>query len=286
MPLVGRLVAMDDVWEPFRLVDGGGAVVVPVRDYLRDLQAAGRSSATARSYGMDLLRWFRFLWAVDVAVGAGRRGSRRGTSAAGCWWPASRPGRTGATTARRWNLGRTVESLTRRRCGRTARRCCAASTTSTWTSGSGPILNPFPLDRARRGGERTRITTRWSRSATSAAASTGRGCRPGSRAASRTSEFNEIFARLPSHRDRALVAFYVSTGARASELLSATSGGVDPGRQLITVVRKGTREVAGAAGLDGRVRLAAALPGRDGGADPARAAPAAVVDTAPPGRGR
>ena len=56
-------------------------------------------------------------------------------------------------------------------------------------------------------------------------------------------EFNEIFARLPSHRDRALVAFYVSTGARASELLSATVAGLDPGRQLITVVRKGTREL-------------------------------------------
>lgn len=42
-------------------------------------------------------------------------------------------------------------------------------------------------------------------------------------------EFNEIFARLPSHRDRALVAFYVSTGARASELLSVTQGRVDPG---------------------------------------------------------
>lgn len=53
-------------------------------------------------------------------------------------------------------------------------------------------------------------------------------------------EFNEIFARLPSHRDRALVAFYVSTGARAAELLSVTQGGVDPGRQLITVVRKGS----------------------------------------------
>ena len=37
------------------------------------------------------------------------------------------------------------------------------------------------------------------------------------------------------------MAFYVSTGARASELLS-TQDGVDPGRQLITVVRKGTRE--------------------------------------------
>jgi site-specific recombinase XerD len=56
-------------------------------------------------------------------------------------------------------------------------------------------------------------------------------------------EFNEIFARLPSHRDRALVAFYVSTGARASELLGVTQGGVDPGRQLITVVRKGSHEM-------------------------------------------
>ena len=53
-------------------------------------------------------------------------------------------------------------------------------------------------------------------------------------------EFNEIFARLPSHRDRALVAFYVSTGARASELLSVTQADVDPGSQLITVVRKGS----------------------------------------------
>jgi site-specific recombinase XerD len=37
-----------------------------------------------------------------------------------------------------------------------------------------------------------------------------------------------------------LVAFYVSTGARASELLSTTQGGVDPGRQLIRVIRKGS----------------------------------------------
>jgi site-specific recombinase XerD len=54
-------------------------------------------------------------------------------------------------------------------------------------------------------------------------------------------QFSELFARLGSHRDRALVAFWVSTGARASELLGATAGDVDPGRQLITVIRKGTR---------------------------------------------
>jgi site-specific recombinase XerD len=55
--------------------------------------------------------------------------------------------------------------------------------------------------------------------------------------------FNELFARLRSHRDRALVAFWVSTGARASELLSATRSGADPGQQLITVIRKGSRAI-------------------------------------------
>ena len=110
-------------------------------------------------------------------------------------------------------------------------------------AGSGPIINPFPLDRSRRGGRahahhnpmephrnersgryRPRVPSRIPRSVPD-------------------SEFNEIFAALPSHRDRALVAFYVSTGARASELLSATLAGVDPGRQVITVVRKGSREL-------------------------------------------
>ena len=81
-------------------------------------------------------------------------------------------------------------------------------------------------------------------------------------------EFNEIFARLPSNRDRALVAFYVSTGARASELLSVTQGGVDPGRQLITVVRKGVRAAQELPGFDRRLRVVAALPGRDGGPVP------------------
>src|SRR5512146_1414356 len=110
-------------------------------------------------------------------------------------------------------------------------------------AGSGPVINPFPLDRTRRGGRahahhnpmepfrhersglyRPRVPSRIPRSVPD-------------------EEFNEIFARLPSHRDRALVAFYVSTGARASELLSATLAGVDPGRQVIMVTRKGTREL-------------------------------------------
>ena len=43
-----------------------GAVVGPVAEYLKDLQAAGRPASTQRSYALDLLRWFRFCWAVEV----------------------------------------------------------------------------------------------------------------------------------------------------------------------------------------------------------------------------
>lgn len=55
-----------DPFEPYRLVDPDGAVVAGVGGYLRELGACGRPATTQRSYGMDLLRWFRFLWAVGV----------------------------------------------------------------------------------------------------------------------------------------------------------------------------------------------------------------------------
>jgi integrase len=54
-------------------------------------------------------------------------------------------------------------------------------------------------------------------------------------------KFDELFAELSCHRDRALVVFWISTGARASELLGAKRADADPGRQLISVVRKGSR---------------------------------------------
>jgi hypothetical protein len=41
-------------------------VVVPVASLLRELLAASRAPLTSRSYAMDLLRWSRFLAAVDV----------------------------------------------------------------------------------------------------------------------------------------------------------------------------------------------------------------------------
>ncbi len=93
-------------------------------------------------------------------------------------------------------------------------------------AGSGPVLNPFPLDRSRRGGRahahhnpmEPHRNDRAGRYRPTVPTRIPRACP--------TREFNEIFARLPSHRDRALVAFYVSTGARASELLSVRRAGL------------------------------------------------------------
>jgi site-specific recombinase XerD len=223
VPPAGRLIATDDRYEPYRMLGPDKVRVQPVAAFFRDLLAAGRAEATVRSYGMDLLRWFRFLWTIDVRWNQATRIEARDFSR---WLRSGRDGGTYAASVRAHS-----ETVLR------------AFYDFHLEVGSGPIVNPFPLDRSRRAGRahahhnpmepfrhergglyRPRVPVRVPRSITD-------------------EEFNEIFTRLPSHRDRALVAFYVSTGARASELLSATVGGVDPGRQLITVVRKGAGEL-------------------------------------------
>ncbi|WP_307857268.1 site-specific integrase [Mycobacterium sp. SM1] len=224
IPAVGSVVATGSKWEPYRLLDPAGEPVESATAFFGDLLAAGRSGATVRSYGMDLLRWFRFLWVFGVSWDRATRVESRDF----CRWLAI-AGRGGGP----YSASVRAHSETVLRGFYDFHR----------DIGTGPMLNPFPLDRSRRGGRahahhnpmepygneklglyRPRLPRRIPRSIPDA-------------------QFNEIFTRLPSHRDRALVAFYVSTGARASELLSTTQGGVDPGRQLIAVVRKGTREL-------------------------------------------
>jgi site-specific recombinase XerD len=232
VPQRGGLVASGDRQEPFRLVDGDGLAVAAAAEFFCDLQAAGRPDSTIRSYGLDLLRWFRFLWAAGVPWETATRTEARDF----CRWMivAGKPARGQGAGARE------PYSAAVRAHAETVLR---GFYDFHLEAGSGPIVNPFPLDRSRRGGRahahhnpmdryrderaglyRPSLPLRVPRSVPDA-------------------EFNEVFARLPSHRDRALVAFYVSTGARASELLSAVQGGVHPGRGVIAVTRKGTRRV-------------------------------------------
>jgi integrase len=241
--LAGRLVEMGDLAEPYRIVDGDGVVVEPVVAYFRELQATGRSVATVRSYGMDLLRWFRFLWAIGVAWDRATRVEAREFAR---WLQVS-----GKPARPHWRRRERQDVTAGRSSGRAYSVSVRAHSETVLRgfydfhreAGTGPLLNPFPLDRSRRG---RRAHAHHNPMDPQRNERTGR-YRP--TVASRIprsipdSEFNEIFARLPSHRDRALVAFFVSTGARAAELLSVTNGGVDPGRQLISVVRKGSGAV-------------------------------------------
>ena len=80
----GGLYSTGDPFEPFQLRDTTGTVVEAVSVYLRELQACGRPATTQRSYAMDLLRFFRFLWALGVpwneATRAEARDFARGSS--------------------------------------------------------------------------------------------------------------------------------------------------------------------------------------------------------------
>lgn len=220
---VGSVVATGDSWHPFDLIDGAGVRVEPVAEFLRDLQASGRSAGTARSYAMDLLRWFRFLWSIEC----GWHWADRAVARDFCRWMMIAP-----------RLGQARRGLS------AAVRAHAETVLRSFyqfhlEAGTGPVVNPFPLARAGRGRAhahhdpmepfrnersgryRPKLPKRLPRNIPD-------------------DEFNSIFTKLASHRDRAMVAFYVSTGARASELLSVTQDGVDPGRQVITVMRKGS----------------------------------------------
>ena len=237
VPAAGALVETGDLWEPYFLSGPGGERVEPVSEFLRDLQAAGRPATTQRSYSLALLRWFRFTWAVNVPWDQATRAEARdfcrhlqiadkprAPRAAVVPVPGKRPASVKYAPS-------------------TVAHCetvCRGFYDYHLEAGTGPLVNPFPLARPGRasfhhnpmnpfpkqkaGLFRPRVPRRVPKQIPDEA-------------------FNDLFARLPSNRDRALVAFWISTGARASELLGAVCSGADPGQQLITVIRKGSRAV-------------------------------------------
>jgi integrase len=271
VPRIGRVAATDDPLEPYQVIDADGAVAAPAASFLRELLAASRAPLTLRSYAMDLLRWWRFLAAVDVRweqatpvegrdfslwirqASKPRAGRERGGGPVAAAGVSSADGRR-RPQSRREGLAGGLPGQVNPVTGKPspgrgyAPRTVNHSETVLRTfydfhreAGSGPMVNPFPLDRARRGGRshaHHNPMDPWPRE---------REGRYRSAVAQRPPRaipdemFGLLFAALSSHRDRALVAFWISTGARASELLGACRGDADPGQQLITVVRKGSR---------------------------------------------
>jgi integrase len=205
---------------------------------------------------MDLLRWFRFLWAVEVPWDQATRVEARDF----CRWvqiggkPAVTHWRRATDDLPGGPMGGAASAVPNPVTGKAAPGPRYAPATARHAesvlrlfydfhleAGTGPMINPFPLVRARRGRRpgahrnpmeppRNERVGRYRPKAVT---------KPPRRIPDE--RFNQLFAGLGSHRDRALVAFWVSTGARASELLGARGGDIDVGQQLVTVIRKGTR---------------------------------------------
>lgn len=222
LPGVGAVVQVEGVPGTV-LLDASGVPVAEVSDFFASMLASGASVSSLRSYGLALLRWWRFLTSVDVTW---QRASRVEARDFVLWMrmvgPASRPGGYAPAT-----INHALAVIKMFYADRAA-------------AGQGPVLNPVP-DALHRLGRRVQAHHNPMQAFT-----------PGRRAPLRQKlpqrlprslpdrVFDVLFATLGSDRDRALLAFYVSTGARASELLGVTTDLVDPGEQRIGVHRKGS----------------------------------------------
>jgi integrase len=248
---VGRLTATGHTSEPYILQGSDDERVESVEVFFRELIASGRSVATVRSYGMDLLRWWRFLHAVDVAWDRASRVDARDFS---CWIQLTAKARQGSVVPASAESAATAAAAANPVTGKPALGTGYSPATVAHSetvlrsfydfhrdAGTGPLLNPFPLDlsrRSRRAHAHHNPMDHW------APERVGR-YRP--RVSQRIPRaipedlFDKLFAALSSDRDRALVAFWISSGVRASELLGVRECDVDPGQQLITVGRGATR---------------------------------------------
>jgi len=161
VPLAGTVEETGDPFEPYQMLDAVGERVVPVAEFLADLQACGRSEATQRSYSLAMLRWFRFLWAVDVPWDQATRTEARDYIR---WVQVA-----GKPERRHWRLGddalavRPAIPAPNQVTGKSAPGPQYATATVAHAetvartfydfhlqAGTGPLVNPFPLARVGR----------------------------------------------------------------------------------------------------------------------------------------
>ncbi len=219
-----------------RMLDAAGNPVAAVDGFLRSLSAGDASPATLYSYASALLRWWRFLAAIDVCWDRVSRVEVRDFVLwlRGISRSSGRPERGGGGRGRMAGSGYAPATINHNLA------VLRSFYDDRLSAGLGPVVNPVP------------------------SATAGDGQRPGAhhnpmqpfsphrRAPLRQKSptvaprgladggFDELFAAMGSDRDRALLAFYVSTGARASELLGLTVDRVDMSGHRIGVFRKGT----------------------------------------------
>ena len=229
--------------EPFVLLDAAGDVVEPVSRWVRYLAVADHSPRTIRSYCYAVLTWFRVLWHLNIGWD---RATQAETATLVGWLRMApnpqrrrRPSAIGAAVNMKTgkpNLGDGYGSATINLTLAAVRGFYDFH--AHWAHG--PEVNPIPESAARR-----RALSHRSPLEPRAAYRRGAYRRRGQLAAPRSipqSMWDLFFAQLVSDRDRALIACFVSSGARAAELLGACVEDVDWAGQRMSVVSKGSRE--------------------------------------------
>ncbi|MGQ7746945.1 tyrosine-type recombinase/integrase [Streptomyces sp. WC2508] len=243
VPRIGSVVQLPRKFPPYAVVDAAGVLVAPAESYLKDLALGDNSPATCRSYAYDLLRWFRLLWLLDVdwekateadavaMVGWLRtaKNPQRHRSNPSAPPPGSVNTRTGKQYLKAGYAPSTINH--------------ALTVISGFYAfhrhyGRGPVANPVPESVQRRRAlahrspdeptplhRRGRLRQRTSQKQPRAIPDT---------------MWDELFAAMNHDRDRALLQLYVSSGARASELLGLTMGDIDWSGQQLHVITKGT----------------------------------------------
>ena len=243
VPRVGAVVSGLAPSLPFVVQDKWGREVKPVSEFLRDLVIGDATAATCYSYAQSLLRWFRLLWLLDRSWEQATRDDV--TVLVGWLRTARNPQRRRSPSSQRAagqvNIKTGKPSLSEGYAPATINH--TLSVISGFYSFHaqfcrGPVVNPVPqnaerrrllahrspLDppvHLRRADLRQRIAVRQPRSIPDGL-------------------WDELFTVMTCDRDRALLAFYVSSGARASELLGLTMERVDWAGQRIWVVSKGS----------------------------------------------
>jgi integrase len=259
LPKTGAVIEGPHVGLPYVVCDGDMFEVEPVSEYLRELMLNDNRPATCASYAKDLLRWFRMLWLIDlawdkatgiearllvahlrVAENPQRRRHSRDSPP-----PGSVNLRTGKPSLRRGYAPRTINHQ--------------LSVLSSFYAfhgrfGRGPVLNPVPESTSRRGAvaHRSPIEPKPMMQRLRDGTEAGPRIR---RAELRQKVpkhapraipnpmWDELFGAMTCNRDRALLSFYVSCGARASELLGLVMRNVDWAGKRIYVVSKGGDEL-------------------------------------------
>ena len=244
VPAVGAVAAGQGPNLPFFVVDSDGKELPPVTAYLRDLTLGDASPLTCRSYAFDLLRWHRLLWCLEVSW---EKATGADVAAMVGWLrvarnPQRERRRAGAPPAGSVNLKTGKPSL---RAGYAPATINHALTVVHGfycfhgRFGDGPVMNPVPVSAQRR-----RVLAHRSPLEPVPVVRRARLRQKVPRQAPRAipdALWDELSAVMGCDRDRALLEFYVSSGARASELLGLTLEDIDWGGQLVYVVSKGTR---------------------------------------------